>query len=64
MEIKSLLNKELLLSDEKHIKLSDVFCHHFNIKELGNIKSYQVRFLTNLLMYCFLIDFNELEIYC
>ncbi|KAG6798045.1 spermatogenesis-associated protein 20 [Apis mellifera caucasica] len=39
MEIKSLLNKEL--SDEKHIKLSDVFCHHFNIKELGNIKSYQ-----------------------
>lgn len=52
MEIKSLLNKELLLSDEKHIKLSDVFCHHFNIKELGNIKSYQVRFLINLLIYC------------
>ncbi|XP_034187865.1 spermatogenesis-associated protein 20 isoform X1 [Osmia lignaria lignaria] len=38
-EIKSLLDKEI--SDEKHIKLSDVFCYHFNVKESGNVKPYQ-----------------------
>ncbi|XP_043513110.1 spermatogenesis-associated protein 20 isoform X1 [Frieseomelitta varia] len=38
-EIKSLLSKKI--SDESHVKLSDIFCHHFNIKESGNVKSYQ-----------------------
>ncbi|OAD58474.1 Spermatogenesis-associated protein 20 [Eufriesea mexicana] len=38
-EIKSLLNKGI--SDRNHIKLSDIFCHHFNVKKSGNVKSYQ-----------------------
>lgn len=40
VEIKSLLNKEV--SDENHVKLSDIFCRHFNVKESGNVKSHQV----------------------
>ncbi|CAL7940875.1 unnamed protein product [Xylocopa violacea] len=39
MEIKSVLNKEI--STRNHIKLSDIFCHHFNVKESGNVKFYQ-----------------------
>ncbi|CAK9826502.1 Spermatogenesis-associated protein 20 [Anthophora retusa] len=38
-EIKSLLDKEI--SDESRVKLSDIFCHHFNVKESGNVKSHQ-----------------------
>ncbi|XP_053995702.1 spermatogenesis-associated protein 20 isoform X1 [Hylaeus anthracinus] len=38
-EVKSLLDKEI--SGGKNIKLSDIFCHHFNIKESGNVKKYQ-----------------------
>lgn len=39
-EVKSLLDREI--SDKKNVKLSDIFCHHFNVKELGNVKKYQV----------------------
>ncbi|XP_050470847.1 spermatogenesis-associated protein 20 isoform X1 [Bombus huntii] len=39
VEIKSLLNKEV--SDENHVKLSDIFCRHFNVNESGNVKSHQ-----------------------
>ncbi|XP_076163521.1 spermatogenesis-associated protein 20 isoform X2 [Ptiloglossa arizonensis] len=38
-EVKSLLDREI--SDKKNVKLSDIFCHHFNVKELGNVKKYQ-----------------------
>ncbi|XP_076629161.1 spermatogenesis-associated protein 20 isoform X1 [Colletes latitarsis] len=38
-EVKSLLDEEI--SSEKNIKLSDIFCHHFNVKESGNVKKYQ-----------------------
>nr|XP_031829780.1 spermatogenesis-associated protein 20 [Nomia melanderi] len=38
-EIKSILDKEL--SDDKAIKLSEIFCRHFNVKESGNVKKYQ-----------------------
>lgn len=43
-EIKSLLDKGI--SDTSDIKLSDIFCHHFNVKESGNVKSYQVCYLS------------------
>ncbi|CAK9818506.1 Spermatogenesis-associated protein 20 [Anthophora plagiata] len=39
MEIKSLLDKEIF--DESRVKLSDIFCHHFNVKESGNVKPHQ-----------------------
>ncbi|KOC67777.1 Spermatogenesis-associated protein 20, partial [Habropoda laboriosa] len=39
MEIESLLNKEI--SDESHTKLSDIFCHHFNVEDSGNVTSNQ-----------------------
>ncbi|CAD1473058.1 unnamed protein product, partial [Heterotrigona itama] len=45
-EIKSLLSKEI--SDGSHVKFSDIFCHHFNIKESGNVKSYQTAKHVNL----------------
>nr|XP_012145312.1 PREDICTED: spermatogenesis-associated protein 20 isoform X2 [Megachile rotundata]XP_012145313.1 PREDICTED: spermatogenesis-associated protein 20 isoform X2 [Megachile rotundata]XP_012145314.1 PREDICTED: spermatogenesis-associated protein 20 isoform X2 [Megachile rotundata]XP_012145315.1 PREDICTED: spermatogenesis-associated protein 20 isoform X2 [Megachile rotundata]XP_012145316.1 PREDICTED: spermatogenesis-associated protein 20 isoform X2 [Megachile rotundata] len=37
-EIKSLLDKKV---SSENIKLSDIFCHHFNVKESGNVKGYQ-----------------------
>lgn len=43
VEIKSLLNKEV--SDESHVKLSDIFCRHFNVNESGNVKSHQVCYI-------------------
>lgn len=42
-EIKTLLDKEI--SDGKKIKLSDIFSYHFNVKESGNVKKYQVRYI-------------------
>ncbi|XP_076302535.1 spermatogenesis-associated protein 20 isoform X3 [Lasioglossum baleicum] len=38
-EIRSILDKEI--SDEKNKRLYDIFCHHFNVKESGNVKKYQ-----------------------
>ncbi|KZC07269.1 Spermatogenesis-associated protein 20 [Dufourea novaeangliae] len=38
-EVRTLLNKTV--SDRKNIKLCDIFCHHFNVKELGNVNKYQ-----------------------
>ena len=47
VEIKSILNKEV--SDETHVKLSDIFCRHFNVNESGNVKSHQVCYILFLI---------------
>lgn len=58
MEIKSLLNKEV--SDENHVKLSDIFCRHFNVNESGNVKSHQVCYILFLIS---IINFYSMSKY-
>lgn len=60
-EIRSILDKEI--SDEKNKRLYDIFCHHFNVKESGNVKKYQVRFMYIVYVICYLIKYKVKKVF-